>query len=215
MAPGFDPQQLLELAFRAAQTGARIVGWSEHQLTEALRAVLADPETEPAESTDGSVALDVRMQRLLDHTSDDAGGSSRQVLFHKILDQLVPDEARIIESLASVAGAPLVDVYSSTARGEVPVLENMSSVARTASLSLPQLTPTYVSHLLALGLVEAGAEDPAYEEDYHLLAADTLVQRAVKQASRARAKARVEQRTLRLSALGRELWTASAPRSVS
>ena len=85
---------------------------------------------------------------------------------------------------------------------------------KTANLALPHLTPTYVSHLLSMGLVESGPEDPTMKTDYEILAADTAVLRAIKKASRGPLPARIEKYTLRLSGLGLELWSAAnTPRS--
>ena len=141
--------------------------------------------------------------------------SSRQELFHKILDQIVPDEARIISALSDGSASPLLNVYARTRAGlgvEV-VLENMSLIGKTANLALPQLTPMYVSHLLSLGLVESGPEDSAMKDEYEILAADTAVLQAIKTASRGPIPARIEKYTLQLSGLGLELWAAaSVPR---
>src|SRR5262249_44183856 len=93
--------------------------------------------------------------------------------------------------------------------GEV-VLENMSLIAKTANLALPQLTPMFVSHLLSLGLVESGPEDSSMKDDYEILAADIAVLQAIKKASRGPIPARVEKYTLRLSGLGLELWAAAS-----
>jgi hypothetical protein len=41
-------------------------------------------------------SLDAKMHGLLDRAIEQSTTASRQELFHKILDQIVPDEARII-----------------------------------------------------------------------------------------------------------------------
>jgi hypothetical protein len=64
----------------------------------------------------------------------------------------------------------------------------------------------YVSHLLALGLVESGPEDTSMKDEYEILAADMAVLEAVKKASLGPISAPVEKYTLRLSGLGLELW---------
>jgi hypothetical protein len=155
------------------------------------------------------------MHGLLDRAIGQNTASSRQELFHKILDQIVPDEARIISALSDGSTSPLLHVYARTRAGlgvEV-VLENMSLIGKTANLALPQLTPMYVSHLLALGLVESGPEDSAMKDEYEILAADTAVLQAIKTASRGPIPARIEKYTLQLSGLGLELWAAaSVPR---
>ena len=171
----------------------------------------AAPPAPPLPSATIAESLDAKMHTLLDRAIEQSTASSRQELFHKILDQMVPDEARIIGALSDGSASPLLNVYSRTRAalvGEV-VLENMSLIGRTAHLALPHLTPMYVSHLLSLGLVESGPEDAAMKDDYEILAADTAVLRAIKNASRGPIPARVDKYTLRLSGLGLELWAAA------
>jgi hypothetical protein len=165
----------------------------------------------PPSPADILESLDAKMHTLLDRAIEQSTASSRQELFHKILDQIVPDEARIIGALSDGSASPLLNVYARTRTGLVGevVLENMSLIGRTAHLALPHLTPMYVSHLLSLGLVESGPEDTAMKDEYEILAADTGVLRAIKNASRGPIPARVERYTLRLSGLGLELWAAA------
>jgi hypothetical protein len=168
------------------------------------RALTSSPDT-----TEG---LDTKMHRLLDRAVEQSTAASRHELFHMIVDQLVPDEARIIGALSDGSVSPLVNVYARNRAGLVGevVLENMSLIAKTANLALPQLTPMYVSHLLSLGLVETGPEDSALKDEYEILAADISVLQAIKKASRGPIPGRVEKYTLRLSGFGRELWAAAS-----
>jgi hypothetical protein len=197
------------------RTGVKVANWYERQIFGFLRSRM-DAVTPPAPPLPPSPAkiaesLDVKMHALLDRAIEQSTTSSRQELFHKILDQIVPDEARIIGALSDGSASPLLNVYSRTRAalvGEV-VLENMSLIGRTAHLALPHLTPMYVSHLLSLGLVESGPEDAAMKDEYEILAADTAVLRAIKRASLGPIPARVEKYTLRLSGLGIELWAAA------
>ena len=151
------------------------------------------------------------MRGLLGRAVEQSSMSSRQELFHKILDQIVPDEARIVSALSDGSASPLLNVYARTRAGLVGevVLENMSLIGKTANLALPHLTPMYVSHLLSLGLVESGPEDSSMKDEYEILAADTAVLQAIKDASRGPIPAPVERYTLRLSGLGLELWAAT------
>ncbi len=151
------------------------------------------------------------MRGLLGRAIEQSSTSSRQELFHKILDQLVPDEARIVSALSDGSASPLLNVYARTRTGLVGevVLENMSLIGKTANLALPHLTPMYVSHLLALGLVESGPEDTSMKDEYEILGADTAVLQAIKAASRGPITAPIERYTLRLSGLGLELWAAT------
>jgi hypothetical protein len=89
------------------------------------------------------------------------------------------------------------------------VLENASLIGRSANVALPAMVPSYVSHLLALGLVEVGPEDPDLKDDYEVLMAETSVLQAIKSASRGPLAAKVDKLTLTLSGLGQALWAAT------
>ena len=151
------------------------------------------------------------MSGLLARALEQSTSAGKDELFHRILDQIVPDEARIISALSDGSASPLVSVHALSRAGLLgeALIENASLVGRTANVALPALTPTYVGHLLALGLLETGAEDTDLKDEYQILLADTAVLNAIRSGSRGPLPARVERRTVRLSALGQSLWTAS------
>lgn len=226
MASLFDPAGLVDLVEQTVRRSIEFAGWSERQIFGLIRsgmhlptaaaAVLPQSGAETEETSDADAAsLDAKMYGLLDRAIGQNRASSRQELYHKILDQIVPDEARIISTLSDGSTSPLLNVYGRTLTGLVGevVLENMSLIGKAANLALPHLTPMYVSHLLSLGLVESGPEDSNMKDEYEILAADTAVLQAIKNASRGPIPARIEKYTLRLSGLGLELWAAaSVPR---
>ncbi len=223
MASRFDPRGLVDLAAQTVRTTAtttvKVAGWYERQVFGILRSRMdatipsaqAALPPNPLKLAEG---LDQKMHRLLDRAIEQSTTSSRQELFHKILDQIVPDEARIIGALSDGSASPLLNVYQRTRAGLIGevVLENMSLIGKTANLALPHLTPTYVSHLLSMGLVETGPEDSTMKAEYEILAADTSVLRAIKKAARGPIPARIDRYTLRLSGLGLELWAAASQR---
>jgi hypothetical protein len=212
----FDLDDVSEVVKGVWRTSWSIAGWGERQALGLLRARLeatkpAEPTTTP-EPLDFTANLYAKMNDLLSRAVAQSSTSSRLEIFHKILDGLVPDEARIVSALSDRTVEPLINVYSRTRgglSGEV-VLENVSLVGRTANLALPALTPIYVGHLLAMGVVETGPENPDLSDGYEILAADPAVLRAIKQASRGPLPARVERRVLRLSDFGHELWTTAS-----
>jgi hypothetical protein len=201
-----DPAKLWDVAFGAVRqiTGAFVDGLT------GVPPETPGPAREPADPA-RSPGLDAKMKALLTRALEQSTSSGRTELFHRILDQLVPDEARILGALSDGSVSPLVSVHALTRAGLLgeALIENASLVGRTANVALPQLTPTYVGHLLSLGLLEPGAEDDTLKDDYQILMADTDVLRAIRRGSRGPVPARVEKRTIRLSTLGHSLWTAS------
>jgi hypothetical protein len=183
---------------------------------EQLIALLGDrpEESEPPEAPPESTANDAlgsKMRGLLERALDNSTNSSQLELFHHILDQLVADEARIISALSDGSSSPLVSVHDWTRRrvqGRA-VLENASLIGRTANVALPNMVPSYVSHLLSLGLVEVGPEDPDLKDDYEVLMAESSVLQAIKTASRGPLAAKIDKMTLTLSGLGQSLWAAT------
>lgn len=74
---------------------------------------------------------------------------------------------------------------------------------------VPSLVPTYVTHLLTLGLAETAPEESALEDEYQILLTEAEVKDAHAEAKRAtRRSPRIVRGTLRISTLGREFWAA-------
>jgi hypothetical protein len=211
----FDPLGLTDRAVDAAKTGLKLATWGEEQLAtlvkNRLEALDAAPRplqsADPSDSANGSETLHNKLGRLLDRALDQSTTGSQQELYHRLLDQLVADEARIVGALSDGASSPLVNVHSRS-RNQV-VLQNACLIGRTANVALPNMVPQYVDHLLSLGLVETGPEDSSRKADYEVLMAEPMVLKAVKSASRGPLIARTEKLSLRLSGLGKGLWAAA------
>jgi len=159
----------------------------------------------PARDVDARVLMAALLSRSLQADTE----AGRRDFYVSLLTQLLPDEARIIAALAEGTPAPLVHVLR-RANGE-PVLENASIIGRTAALTIPSLTPSYVTRLRSLGLVEVGPEDPEQRLDYELLLADRAIRDALKAGEMGKVPAKLQRRTLRLSPRGRGLWEAARP----
>lgn len=209
----FDPLGLSDRAIDAAKMGFKLATWGEEQLATMVKARLEALETAPrpaqpaAPEPSSNDSLHIKLGRLLDRALDQSTSGSQQELYHRLLDQLVADEARIIGALSDGASSPLVNVHSRS-RSQV-VLQNACLIGRTANVALPNMVPQYVDHLLSLGLVEIGPEDPSQKADYEVLMAEPMVLKAIKSASRGPLIARTEKLSLRLSGLGKGLWAAA------
>lgn len=206
MDNSIDPFGLLGRTTDVARLGLRVASWYEEQALTVLRNRLDSLPPAASASDPGATAaadpvelLRDKMRRLLDRALDQSTRSSQVELFHRILDQLVADEARILCALSDGSASPLVNVHA-WARPRVTgraMLENASLIGRTANVALPDMVPSYVGHPLALGLVETGPEDPAMKADYEVLMAETMVLDAIKRASLGPLGAKVDKRTAR------------------
>ena len=209
--------------FSMARAAGTVV---EELIDEAIAAVrepgLADASTMPGAPTApaGTAAartapqghLASTMAGLLTSALEQSTAEAQEALFRRILDCLVPDEARIIGALSDGSRSPMVSVHHLTAAGMLgeAIIERAALVGRTANVALPRMTPTYVGHLLALGLLEVGPEEESLKDEYQILLAETDVLAAVRQGSRGPLPARVVRRTVRLTPLGHSLWAACA-----
>jgi len=214
-----DRFDLVKNTADVARFWLNVTRWTESQLRDRLDDIVppaSEPTHTPASasppaSEPAGQSLSAKMGELLDRALDQSTRGSQVELFHRILDQLVADEARIIGALSDGSASPLVNVHA-WARPRVPgraVLENASLIGRTANLALPNMVPTYVGHLLSLGLVETGPEDPDLKTEYEVLMAEAMVLQAIKSASLGPLSAKVDKLTLRLSGLGESLWAAT------
>jgi hypothetical protein len=208
-----DPRALVGYASGLTQFWLRTTIRAQQQLLDLLQNQPDEPlpALPAAQEAPPSDSLGSKMRDLLDRALDQSTKGSQVELFHHILDQLVADEARIIGALSDGSASPAINVYDWTRR-RTPgraVLENAALIGRTANAALPEMVPTYVSHLLSLGLVEVGPEDPDLKDDYEILMAEPSVLRTIESASRGPLPAKVDKLTLTLSPLGRSLWAAT------
>lgn len=225
MSSALDPFGLVSAGVNAAReiAGAFVEGWTggpssperaavrSPEKPRRARPTTPEPASRPTEEPVADAALEAKMTGLLARALEQSTSAGKDELFHRILDQIVPDEARIISALSDGSSSPLVSVHALSRAGLLgeALIENASLVGRAANVALPALTPTYVGHLLALGLLETGPEDVDLKDEYQILQADTAVLKAIKAGSRGPLPARVVRRTVRLSALGHSLWAAS------
>lgn len=182
------------------------------QLKDRLDAVddtVDQPLAAPAEDApeDSTTATEILAGLLHDSTAQ-TGPQARDRLYRWLLQQILPDQARILAALSDGSTYPLVHV---TLRGPMGgsgdrLLANASTVGRSAGVALPEQVPLYVTHLMSLGLVEEGPEDESLREVYDIAETDGTVRSAVERADGG--AVRTVRRTLRLSATGHDLWAA-------
>jgi Abortive infection alpha len=218
------PAALLSLAGTAARhvPGA---GLTEREMHRVERAVLRrlrerldgvdetgdrPPAPAPEPASPGPSARSspsVLLAGLLRDSVEQTGPEARVRLHRWLLQQLLPDQARILAALSDGSAYPLVHVVRKGAMGAGArrLLANASTVGRSAGVALPDQVPLYLTHLRALGLVQSGPEDERLRDGYDIAETEPVVRAAL---DRADGGARTSRRTLRMSALGHELWSA-------
>jgi hypothetical protein len=114
--------------------------------------------------------------------------------------ELLPDEARILAHLADGSAQPVIQAHV----GGQHVVRNHSSVGRAARVHSQDLTPSYVTHLLDLGLVELVPHEGDDLMEFELLEAETAVRDVLGPYDHRKVvKPRITRQLVRLSADGR------------
>jgi len=154
------------------------------------------------------------MTELLQRATDPDRGKSRDYLFGTIVSQLVPDEARILATLASGGSFAVIDVVAKQIGRSAtrPVLRDVSTVGLAAGISAPADTPAHVGRLRSLGLVEVTSAGEEMVDQFDVLEKDDAVVAARAEVDNAKSgSAKIVRKTIRLSAFGQEFWSACAP----
>ncbi len=148
------------------------------------------------------------LEDLLKASNEQTREQALTIYYTRALASLVPDEARILSTLADGRSFPLISVQAGTRMGLSTrmVEEALSSVGKYASVHCQELAPVYILRLKAWGLVQIDAEDDSLETDYQMLEADDTVRRVIARIEEGGERARIARRLLRISAIGRELW---------
>lgn len=165
--------------------------------------------------SDAGETLADMMRDLLERSTDQSQEECETAYFLSVLKTLVPDEARILSALSDGAAHPLIHVTAGALFGAPArqVVENVSNIGKVAGTQWTVETPTYVTRLRNLGLVETGGpEEPALLVKYQILETDSAITTALEQIKTAgKQKARIVRRSLRISRLGQALWDRCHP----
>lgn len=193
--------RLLELP-PSTPAPAAPVGPEERWAMRLLQEAGTDPEP-----------LRTAMGELLGRAASANGIRGQEYLYGTIVSQLVPDEARILAALAAQQSYPAVDVIAKQfGRPPRTVLANASTVGSAAGVTRMAEVATYLTRLDALGLVEFGDPGPGLSARFDSLTGERSVRAARSEAEHGRfGTVRVARKSVALSALGREFWSACAP----
>lgn len=170
---------------------------------------------EALDGDDDAVRHDDPRAEILDQLLTDSrrvkAGRSNVELHLRILRSLLPDEARILATMASGERYPLLHLEARGQGGPCPILANACTVGRIAAIHQQNAVCVYIGHLRNLGLVDEGPREDALSDQYALIRNEDYVMRAIEQSRFGPRSVMEMRRTLHISPLGSELWTACRP----
>ncbi|WP_420094789.1 Abi-alpha family protein [Nocardia asteroides] len=122
--------------------------------------------------------------------------------YDRILDELAPDEARILRFMALNGAQPAVDVRTNRPLGigSELVRGDLTSVPEQAGVRYPDRSRAYLINLNRLGLTQT-SDDPVVLSRYMVLEVQPSVEAALKKAGRA---PKIVRKSLRLTEFGED-----------
>jgi hypothetical protein len=178
------------------------------------RAPGEEPEAGDGEDEASNPArLRERGRELLLRSAEIEAEPGTHPAFAAVLDQISPDEARILRLLCKDGPQPLLDVFATgpLGIGSRQVARGLSMVGQNAGCQHQELVPFYVGNLERLGLLRRGADPLEDDDQYQVLEAQPEVSDAEEQASRGPNRARVEKLSLELSEFGQRFCAVCLP----
>jgi hypothetical protein len=171
------------------------------------------PEAAEAEREEARKSLRERGEELLRRSADVNFDEGSHPAYARILDDLAPDEARILRLLAEAGPQPAVDVRS----GLVPLKSTSELVAAGLSMIGPEAgcrhlddVPAYLNNLFRLGLIWFSSESLPDPLRYQVLEAQPEVAGALEASGRTR----TVRRSIHLTPFGADfcrLWLPGEP----
>ena len=212
-ASGQAPAEL----FREGGTDLRIwlrrfldvVDESAHAAAAADSPNGAAPQSSSA-SANGQVPLRERGAELLRRSADVSHDDDCHPAYERILEEMAPDEARILRHMAREGPQAAVDVRTG---GPVGLLNSqliapgLTMVAREAGARRPERVHEYLNNLYRLGLIWFSRETLEDQGAYQVLEAQPEVAEAMAEVSRAR----TVRRSIHLTPFGEGFCKAALP----
>lgn len=173
-----------------------------------VRSHAPSPARAPAQTASDALA------QLMEASLEQSEASAREALLLRIVNQLVPDEARILAALADGHSSALMHLGAGQMVGPATQrwLENLSPVGKEAGVQLVDQTSAYISHLRELGLLESGDEDKSLQLKYQLMEGDTKVRKTAEEIEKNGLRPKFFRRTLLMSEAGKAFWAACEPK---
>ena len=168
------------------------------------------PEGIAAEREEARQSLRDRGAELLRRSADVNFDEDSHPAYTRILEDLAPDEARILRLIAEGGPQPAVDVRSGLAfvPGSRLIAQGFSMIGAEAGCRFVDQVPAYLSNLNRLGLVWFSREPVTDNERYQVLEVQPDVLEALDDAGRF---SHVVRRSIGMTPLGRDFCGVALP----
>ena len=167
------------------------------------------PESEPAAEPPDHVVLRERGAELLAQSADVGYEEPAHPAFDHVLDELAPDEARILRLLHTGGPQPAVDVRESKPLGIAAQLveEGLSMIGTQSGVRFLDRVPSYLNNLERLGLIWFSREPLEDPLRYQVLEAQPDVLAALNRAGRGK----TIRRSIKLTPFGEDFCATVLP----
>jgi hypothetical protein len=192
----------------AGEPPVKIVQELGAELRTAAQSVLG-VQAPPAERHASVAELRARGAELLRRSSDVHFVEDTHPAFERILDELTPDEARIVRFLYREGAQPTVDVRTNRPLGigSELIQAGLSMIGRQAGVRNLERTNAYLNNLFRLGLVWFSREE-VEPSRYQVVEVQPEVQEAMARAGRAPKTIR---RSIHLTPFGEDFHQTCLP----
>jgi hypothetical protein len=210
---GESPGALLDDVWREARGAAReALGVTD--IAETLDRMTSDGASPADTPPPRSTALRDRGAELLASSAEvSEEDDETHPAFGVVLEELSPDELRILRVLVSEGDQAAVDVEAGgpLGVGSTTILRRRSRIAEVAGCRHPEKLQLYLDNLLRLGLIRISDDDPLDEGSYDVLEAQPEVSEALEDASSGTRRAKVVPLRLELSDFGQRFCETCVP----
>ncbi|MDX1757767.1 MAG: hypothetical protein R3175_17050 [Marinobacter sp.] len=213
------------LATAGLRTASQLINDVEHRVLQVvkdkLEAVEGQTDGLPEALRSGSNSVAVQLLRpdpnqllaeLHQRSIHQTYESAQDDLLRSLTLQLVPDELRVLASLSDGDKHPVCHLEAISRLGK-SVYRARSFLSRTpqeSGIMLPSRAPTYLQHLLSLGLLEAGPELKPEQTKYDTIENGLEIRSVVAELEASPGlKPRFQRFSLGLSDMGRWFWQSS------
>lgn len=158
--------------------------------------------------------LQQRGSNLLHQAADVAFDQEVHPAYARILDELAPDEARILRLMMTSGPQASVDVRTGRPLriGDTLIASGLTVIGPEAGCRHVERVPSYLNNLFRLGLIWFSQEELPDLRGYQVLEAQPEVKDAMKRAGRA---ARLVRRSIALTPFGHDFCTVCLPTGTS